>query len=90
MPRITSYNVCYTKLLRKQKIPDGTTSLLSRIFDHLVYQKLRASLGGKFRMMISGGAKLPEEINCFFTNIGIAVYQGYGLTEAAPVISANT
>lgn len=73
----------------KQKIPDGTTSLLSRIFDHLVYQKLRASLGGKFRMMISGGAKLPEEINCFFTNIGIAVYQGYGLTEASPVICAN-
>lgn len=73
----------------KQKIPDGTSSLRARFFDHLVYQKLRDSMGGKFRMMISGGAKLPEEINCFFTNIGIPVYQGYGLTEAGPVICAN-
>jgi len=73
----------------KEKIPDGTSSLLFMIFDHLVYQKLRASLGGKFRMMISGGAQLSEEINCFFTNIGIPLYQGYGLTEASPVICAN-
>ncbi|HSR73648.1 MAG TPA: long-chain fatty acid--CoA ligase [Sulfurovum sp.] len=73
----------------KQKIPDGTSSLLYRIFDHLVYKKLRASLGGRFRMMISGGAHLSEEIGCFFTNIGISIYEGYGLTEASPVICAN-
>lgn len=73
----------------KKKTPDGTSSLLIKIFDPLVYRKLRAAFGGKFRMMISGGAHLSEELNCFFTNIGIPLYQGYGLTEASPVICAN-
>ncbi|MDM5270601.1 AMP-binding protein [Sulfurovum sp. zt1-1] len=73
----------------KVKIPDGTSRLLDRIFDLLVHKKLRASFGGNFRMMISGGAPLTEELNCFFTNIGIPLYQGYGLTEASPVICAN-
>lgn len=73
----------------KKKIPDGRSGLLFKIFDPLVYQKLRAAFGGKFRMMISGGAHLSEELNRFFTNIGIPLYQGYGLTEASPVICAN-
>ena len=73
----------------KKKTPDGRSGLLARIFDPLVYQKLRAVFGGEFRMMISGGAHLSEELNCFFTNIGIPLYQGYGLTEASPVICAN-
>ena len=64
-------------------------SLVDKLMDKIVYQKLRDSLGGKLRMMISGGAPLANDLYRFFLNIGIPLYQGYGLTESSPVICAN-
>ncbi|MFP4485234.1 MAG: AMP-dependent synthetase/ligase [Spirochaetaceae bacterium] len=59
------------------------------LFDRLVYKKLRAVFGGRLRHTISGSARLDPTIGRFFINIGIPVYEGYGLTEASPVIAAN-
>lgn len=73
----------------QQKEPGSPKSWLDKLLDMLVYQKLRDSLGGYLRMMISGGAPLADDLYRFFLNIGIPLYQGYGLTEASPVICAN-
>ncbi|MFH0990046.1 MAG: AMP-binding protein [bacterium] len=61
-----------------------------RLADALMYRKIRANFGGKVDYFIGGAAYLDIELQQFFNAIGIPMYQGYGLTEAAPVISANT
>src|SRR5690606_32492638 len=55
----------------------------------LIFPKLRDVFGGKLRSCLSGGAYLDVTQQQFFKAIGIPVYQGYGLTEASPVISTN-
>lgn len=60
-----------------------------RLADRLVYSKLREGLGGRIRAVVSGGAGLAKEIAEFYTKAGIPVYEGYGMTESAPVIAAN-
>ncbi len=64
-------------------------SLVEPIYDKLVYAKLREALGGKLRIVISGGAPLKPTVCRFFINIKVPIYQGYGLSETSPVISAN-
>lgn len=56
----------------------------------LVYSKLREALGGRLQYMISGGAALSAPIEKFFVNIGVPLYQGYGLSETSPVVCVNT
>ena len=72
-----------------QKDHNTPATFLDKLLDRLVYTKLRDSLGGRIRMMISGGAALSDDLYRFFLNIGIPLYQGYGLTETSPVICAN-
>lgn len=57
--------------------------------DRIVYSKIREGIGGRFRAFISGGGPLSREIAEFFWAVGVPVYQGYGLTETSPVVSAN-
>lgn len=64
-------------------------SFLYQIFDRVVYSKLREVFGGRISKLVSGGAPLDKNIARFFINIGIPLYQGYGLTESSPVISTN-
>ncbi|HEY1405449.1 MAG TPA: AMP-binding protein, partial [Spirochaetota bacterium] len=59
-------------------------------FRFAVYSKLINALGGKFRYIISGAASLPADVGRFFLNIGFPLYEGYGLTEASPVIACNS
>ena len=59
--------------------------LLMPLMDKLVYCKLREALGGKLRVVISGGAPLNPHLHHFYANIGIPIYEGWGLTEACPV-----
>jgi len=58
-------------------------------FDKILFSKIREGFGGKLKFFIGGGALLDTELQRFFFAIGTPVFQGYGLTEAAPVISAN-
>jgi long-chain acyl-CoA synthetase len=62
---------------------------LVMLFDQVFCSKIRAGFGGKLRYFIGGGALLDIEMQRFFYAIGIPMLQGYGLTEAAPLISAN-
>lgn len=64
-------------------------SIVFKIYDKIVYTKLREIFGSRLEKLISGGAPLSKEIAQFFVNIGVPIYQGYGLTEFSPVISTN-
>lgn len=57
--------------------------------EKLVYDKLRASMGGRLRYFVSGGAALNAKVTNFFRNLNIIVYEGYGMTESSPVIAFN-
>lgn len=63
---------------------------LYAICDQLIFKKIRQSFGGQLLFFIGGGALLDMEPQRFFYAIGIPMFQGYGLTEASPVISANS
>jgi len=63
--------------------------LADRALDRLVRRKIRARFGGRFRVAISGSARLDPEVGGFFRALGINLLQGYGQTEAGPVISAT-
>jgi len=66
------------------------STFFTPIYKKLVYSKLLEALGGNIRFMICGGAPLTKQTERFFTNIGIEIYQGYGLTETSPVVCANS
>jgi len=63
--------------------------LTDRALDKLVRDKMRARFGGRLKAMVSGGAPLNPKIGSFFIALGLRLLQGYGQTEASPVISAN-
>lgn len=60
------------------------------LFDAVLFRKVRAGFGGCLRFFVGGGALLDAELQRFFYAIGIPMFQGYGLSEATPVISTNS
>jgi long-chain acyl-CoA synthetase len=58
-------------------------------FDKLVFSKIRARFGGRLKYAFSGGAALSKEVGMFVDDMGIQVYEGYGLTETSPIATAN-
>ena len=73
---------------RHQKIP-ALLELRRKIADKLIFSRLRNALGGRIRLLISGGAALPEELALVYIGAGLPIVQGYGLTETSPVITAG-
>jgi long-chain acyl-CoA synthetase len=66
-----------------------TMNVRWELANRIVYSKIREGIGGRFRAFISGGGPLSREIAEFFWAVGVPVFQGYGLTETSPVVSAN-
>lgn len=60
-----------------------------KIADKLVFSKIRGGLGGRVRILISGGAPLGREVAEWYASVGVRIYEGYGLTETSPVIAVN-
>ena len=69
---------------------DFLTKLKLKIGDKLVFSKIRAKFGGKLIASITASAKMNLEISYFFTDIGLPVYDCYGLSETSPAISMNS
>lgn len=65
-------------------------SLAWKLCDRLVYSKVRAGMGGRAEVFISGGAPLGRELAEWYVDIGIRIDEGYGLTETSPVIAVNS
>lgn len=59
------------------------------LFDKVIFSKVRENFGGELKFFIGGGALLDKNLQKFYVGIGIPMYQGYGLSEATPVLSSN-
>ena len=70
--------------------PLGLLKLKYRVFDWLVFSKIRKRFGGQLKYFISGGAPLDKTINEFMWTIGIPTFEGYGLTETSPAVTLNS
>ncbi len=62
---------------------------LVALFDKIIFSKVRENFGGSLRFFIGGGALLDKDLQKFYVGIGMPMFQGYGLSEATPVISSN-
>lgn len=71
------------KGLQKLKVP------ILKFYDKILFSKIRSGFGGNLEFFFGGGALLDIELQKFFYALGIPMYQGYGLSEASPIISAN-
>lgn len=86
----TAVETGYKSFLVRQNRSEWESSLLLLpLLDRLIAKKVRDKLGGRLRVIITGGAPLSAEISKFFIGLGLPLYQGYGLTETSPIISVN-
>ena len=89
--KILNWAIGQGKRHRKELLEGKTPSALGwRLANKLVYGKLKEAFGGQVKLWISGGAPLGMDSSEWFLDMGIRVFEGYGLTETSPVISRNT
>ncbi|WP_405986348.1 AMP-dependent synthetase/ligase [Streptomyces sp. NBC_00872] len=81
--------IAYSRSLSTPRGPSLGLRIRHKLFDRLVYRKLRAVLGGHGEYAISGGAPLGERLGHFYRGIGFTVLEGYGLTESCAATSFN-
>jgi len=81
------------RLGRKRYDRGGTLPLLDRpldaILDATIRKRVQARFGGRLKTLVSGGAPLNPDVGLFFASLGVTLCQGYGQTEAGPLISCN-
>jgi long-chain acyl-CoA synthetase len=87
--RAAATAVAYSEALDSAGGPALRLRAEHAVFDRLVYKKLRAALGGRANLAISGGAALAPRLGHFFRGVGVAVLEGYGLTETSAPVSVN-
>jgi long-chain acyl-CoA synthetase len=75
----------------REEVYDGRrpASLLWKLADKLAYSKVREAFGGRVRVFVAGGAPLGIDTASWFASVGIALYEGYGMTETSPLIALN-
>ena len=73
----------YSRAQDSKNGPSFSLKLQHKLFDALVYKKLRAAMGGNVKYAVSGGAPLGDRLGHFFRSIGLIVLEGYGLTETS-------
>jgi long-chain acyl-CoA synthetase len=79
----------FAKFSVNHQEPPSALALKHKLADRLIFSKLREAMGGRIRLIISGGAALPEELGYIYLGAGLPIVQGYGLTETSPVITAG-
>ena len=77
------------KVLRAKGQSSAIMELKHVFFDRIVFSKVRARFGGRLKYAFSGGAAINKDVAEFIDNMGITVYEGYGLTETSPIATAN-
>lgn len=78
------------RALAKQGKQSAWVEMQYNLFDKLVFSKIRDRFGGRLSYSFSGGAALQKEVGEFIDDIGILVFEGYGLTETSPIASVNS
>jgi long-chain acyl-CoA synthetase len=76
------------RVIAHQPVP-AFLKLKHTIASKLVFSKWKRAFGGRMRLLVSGGAALPEDLSYIYIGAGIPIVQGYGLTETSPVITAS-
>ncbi|MFI6898698.1 AMP-dependent synthetase/ligase [Streptomyces sp. NPDC050256] len=87
--RAANTAIAYSRALGTPQGPSVGLKFKHKVFDRLVYSKLRAVLGGRGEHAISGGAPLGERLGHFYRGIGFTVLEGYGLTESCAATAFN-
>ena len=87
--RAAATAIAYSRALDTPAGPSVRLKVTHKVFDRLVYAKLRAVLGGRATHAISGGAPLGERLGHFYRGIGFTVLEGYGLTESCAATAFN-
>jgi len=78
------------RVLRDQgKMVGPLLALQVGIAEKLVYSKIKAKMGGRLKMFVSGAGALPVHVGEFFANLGMRVQEGYGLSETSPLVTVN-
>jgi long-chain acyl-CoA synthetase len=89
--QIYGWSLRVGKSNRAQVLQGKTPASLSwKLANKLVYSKIRAGVGGRVSIFISGGAPLGRQLAEWYADVGIRIHEGYGLTETSPVIAVNT
>lgn len=79
----------YSRALDTDEGPGRTLVLSHKVFDKLVYAKIRAAIGDSVQYVITGGSAMGHELLHFFRGVGIPIYEGYGLTETAAAAAVD-
>lgn len=79
----------YSKALDTPEGPSRALSLRLKLYDRLLFSKIKAAMGEAVQYTISGGSAMSSDLNHFFRGLGVTIYEGYGLTESTAAVTVN-